>query len=107
MIVKLLEVRDRMTFIPVMAIKTHCDDKRKGFLLKRGGYNSEDFVILMKLSESSLATCESYDWKDRTMKTAHDFIIENFLELDDGDVIDVEFILGETKTIKISERFGN
>lgn len=40
----------------------------------------------------------------RTMETAHKWIIQNFSGLQDGDVVDVEFILGETSTKKVSER---
>ena len=38
------------------------------------------------------------------MVTAHEHIILNWDQLKDGDVIDVEFILGETKVKKDSER---
>lgn len=41
---------------------------------------------------------DCYDWaKDmRTKGTAHNFIAEHWHELSDGDVIDVQIILGET-----------
>ena len=38
------------------------------------------------------------------MPNAHCYIERKWRELKDGDVIDVEFILGETTSIKISER---
>jgi hypothetical protein len=38
------------------------------------------------------------------MATAHHYIYDHFDELDDGDVVDVEFILGETAIKKVSER---
>ena len=41
------------------------------------------------------------------MATAHDHIVKNWVTLEDGDVIDVEFILGETKVKKVSERIGH
>ena len=49
---------------------------------------------------------DCYDWaKDmRTKGTAHNFIAEHWHELSDGDVIDVQFILGETDKPKASER---
>ena len=43
------------------------------------------------------------DPRERKVR-AHDYIAEHWAELDDGDVIDVEFILGEKPTKKISER---
>ena len=45
-----------------------------------------------------------WDIKARTMIVAHKFIKEHFDELETGDVIDVEYILGETDTQKMSER---
>ena len=37
------------------------------------------------------------------MVTCHTHIVENWAKLNDGDVIDIEFILGETKVKKVSE----
>ena len=44
------------------------------------------------------ATNDPYGWPGgtRTMPVAHKWILENFDRLDDGQVIDVEFILGIT-----------
>jgi len=39
------------------------------------------------------------------MTVAHAYIEKNFHNLNSGDVIDVEFILGETDKPKTSERF--
>jgi hypothetical protein len=50
------------------------------------------------------SSADAYHWGDRTMQTAHIYIDEHFAELNDGDVIDVEFILGESTEKKISER---
>lgn len=38
------------------------------------------------------------------MGNAHNWIIDHWQELKDGDVVDVQFILGETKEPKVSER---
>ena len=38
------------------------------------------------------------------MKVAHNYIATHWHDLVDGDVVDVEFILGETAEKKISER---
>jgi len=40
------------------------------------------------------------------MRAAHVYIEQSWALLKDGDVVDVEFILGETIKQKISERFG-
>jgi hypothetical protein len=47
---------------------------------------------------------DPYDHGDRTWAVAHNHIIENWNAIKDGDVIDVQFILGETKEKKRSER---
>ena len=38
------------------------------------------------------------------MPIAHNYVLDHFDELEDGDVVDVEFILGETEVKKTSER---
>lgn len=38
------------------------------------------------------------------MPIAHCWIIRHFAELRDGDVVDVQFILGESAQPKVSER---
>jgi hypothetical protein len=40
-----------------------------------------------------------------THRVAHDHIRQHWDELRDGDVIDVEFILGRSSAPKVSERF--
>lgn len=108
MIVKCLEVRDRATFIPVMAIKLVTETEAARYLLARTGYgiNPSQWhgIILVKL-----ATCEChndvYDWNgSRTMQHAHQYIQDHFHELNEGDVVDVEFILGESAVRKTSEK---
>ena len=49
---------------------------------------------------------DPYNWvrDTRTKRTAHSHIERNWADLRDGDVIDVEFILGETAIKKVSER---
>ena len=102
--VKLLEVRDRATFLPVLAVSTEANNAEQGYLLSRTGYGAP-LVILTRLHADGRAThYDPYAWGDRTMKTAHEYISLHWETLEDGDVIDVEFILGETTEKKISER---
>lgn len=104
MIIKLLEVRDRATFLPVFAISTEPSNPEQSYLLGRCGFRSGDAVIIARLNGERPSSADAYFWGDRTMQTAHLYIEENFHELEDGDVIDVEFILGETTEKKTSER---
>jgi len=110
---KTLEIRDRMTFIPALAVDMNPTDEvgavdAQRWLLRRVGYacDGSPNIILTRLDGSAKAAfSDPYDYNDRTWRTAHLFIIEHWNELKDGDVVDVEYILGETREPKISERF--
>jgi hypothetical protein len=105
--IKLLEIRDRATFLPCFAMQTTADNSEQGYLLRRAGYGPDMPLIIFGYLDASRGKChyDPYDWNDRTMKTAHNYIVEHFNKLNDGDVIDVEFVLGETTNKKTSERF--
>jgi hypothetical protein len=102
--IKLLEVRDSATFLPVFAISTKPENSGQGYLLRRCGFNSGDAVILARLRGEAPSSADAYFWNDRTMQTAHLYIEKHFDQLKDGDVVDVQFILGETDKPKTSER---
>lgn len=95
---KLFEIRDRYTLVPALAIQVSGFD---GYLMRRAGFNGP-MVYLVELATQK-AHYDPYTWGNRTMRTAHQFIEAHFEELASGDVIDVEFILGESTTKKQSE----
>lgn len=103
--VKLFEVRDRATCIPVMAIRISPDMDEASFLLRRAGFRDMKYVFVMRL-EGGQVEWDSFHWGQgsRTMHEAHVYIEENWDELTDSEVIDVEFILKETDKPKMSER---
>lgn len=108
---KALEIRDEGTFIAALAVdmnpEDHDSDKHgQRYLLRRCGYacDARPNIILTRLDGGGNATNDPYAWGGRTWPVAHKYIIEHWTELRDGDVIDVEFILGETKAPKVSER---
>ncbi len=96
---KLIEIRDAATFIPALAIQVSGAD---GYLLRRAGFGDHPCVYLVKLATQD-AKYDPYDWDNRTMTAAHEHIENNFELLADGEVVDVQFILGETATKKLSE----
>ncbi len=118
--VKLLEIRDRATFIPAMAIRLRNQTPEEFFLLRRAGYSAEaiggpeetpgklafhitPYIILCKL-DGVEGHLDSFDWPNqRTMGTAHRYIIEHWADIHSGDVVDVEYVLGETTAPKHSE----
>lgn len=104
MIVKCLEIRDRNTFIPAAAIKLEPANEAQRYLLARVGFRDGQSVALMRLSDQQ-TTADVYGWgaQERTMPTAHQWIEQHFNELSDGDVVDVEHILGERIEPKKSE----
>ena len=99
MISKLLEIRDRGTFIAALAIQVSGDD---GYLMRRAGFQSPMVYLIALATER--ACYDPYNWGNRTMANAHRHIEQEFDSLKDGDVVDVEFILGETTAPKQSEQ---
>ena len=106
---EVLEVRDAGTFIPVLAVDIQPKNEAQLYLMRRVGYSCDGSpnIILTRLSGDGQATNDPYGWTGgaRTFPVAHDWIIDHWHELSDGDVVDVEFILGEKPTKKVSERF--
>ena len=105
MLVKILEIRDEGTFIPVICVHPTPDNEAQRYLLRRDGYSGgadESCIILIDAQCHGVAY-DPYEWPNRTKKVAHDYIRNNWGKLKDGDVIDVQFILGETAAPKVSE----
>lgn len=100
---KMFEVRDRGTCISVVATKLQSPNKSEEFLLGRAGFHGNGFPsVLLTHMETFESTYDAYKWNNRSMMTAHRYIQQNFDNLETGDVIDVEYILGETKVPKKS-----
>ncbi len=105
--VKCLEIRDRMTFIPVICIRPVPTNEAQRYLLRRDGYqgNDQEHCIIMIDAQCRGCSYDPFEWGgSRTKGQAHFFIHENWSQLKDGDVIDVQYILGETEAPKKSER---
>ena len=108
MIVKSLEIRDAGTFIAVICIKPVPANDAQRWLLRRDGYSCkpDDTIIIMIDAQCRGVAYDPYDWPNRTKRYAHDWIEKHWDELADGDVVDVQFIIGETASPKVSERWG-
>lgn len=103
---KAFEIRDHHTFIPMVAIKLDPANDQEAYLLRRAGFHTQpvEFVLFTKL-EGDQCTYNPFNWGgNRTRVVAHQYIQQHFDELEPGAVIDVEFILGESKEPKKSER---
>ncbi len=104
--VKTFEIRDRATFIPMLAVKLKSDgNSRDEYLLRRAGLDSDGsyHIALFNLNRGD-GLMDYYKWGTaRTLPVAHEYIEKHFDRLETGSVIDVEFILGETTEPKLSE----
>lgn len=101
---KVFEIRDHLTFFPAIAISTSSDNEQEQYLLSRAGYASEGTtVIFFHAHDIKKIQYSPYHWRDRTYQNAHKYIKDNWDKLEGGEVIDVQYILGETDTPKVSE----
>lgn len=98
--IKLLEIRDAATFIPAMAVRVSGDD---GYLMRRAGFGSPMIYLIALATEK--CGYDPYGWGNRTMNGAHQIIERDWNTLNDGDVVDVQFEIGETTAKKVSEQF--
>jgi hypothetical protein len=118
---KILEIRDVATCIPVLAVDMNPDVDMlqnaerleiQRWHLRRLGYPCDlrpNIAITHLAMNGSPAWNDPYGWKGgaRTYPVAHDYIIDHWHELKDGDVICVETICGERETPKVSERLSH
>ena len=108
--VKLFEVRDAATFAPCMGIRLGGHSEEERYLLARAGYGKysklQEMYVLFTciLPGYSKIEYDTMTWGDRTFQTAHTFVETHWEALTSGQVVDVQYILGETDTIKVSER---
>ena len=110
---KLFEIRDRMTFIPVICIKIDPANEQERYLLSSSGYGVSPEaqrkygVLMARLQELKF---EAHPMTHpgapnvRTMPEAHKYVSKHWEELNTGDVIDVEYITGEVTEPKVSQR---
>lgn len=99
---KLIEIRDRGTFIPAMAVQISAAD---GYLARRAGFGTHPLVYLIHM-EGERCAYDPYTWPEspRTMRIAHEYIERHWDELSDGAVVDVEYALDESAEPKRSEQ---
>ncbi len=106
--VKVIEIRDTSTYFALLCVNMQPDNDAQRYHMRRVGYpcDGRPNIVVTKLSADGGKTSnDPYYWGDRTMATAHNHITEAWDALRDGDVVDVEFILGETIQSKESKRF--
>lgn len=105
-ITKFFEIRDSSTTLPLMVTKLEPVNSDEDWLIKRAMGSKPYPLFLVTFMSSDVSHFNIYNWGStgaRTVKTAHEFIEKNFDTLKTGDVIDVQVLLGEKETKKISE----
>lgn len=110
--VKLFEVRDSLTFIPVLAIHVMGQTPRERWLLHRVGYGGgvsapARTIFLTSLVGNVETLSEAHRWPNKTLREAHLYIREYWRQLPSGAVIDCEYIRGESVSPKESEFFDD
>jgi len=101
--VKGIEILDTATCIPVLAMRVNPSTitPREAQMFRRGGFgqmprNADIYTWMMTLS-GSLINYDSHNWRNqRTLGGAHRYIEQHWDELNSGDIIDMEYVLGES-----------
>ena len=105
---KMIEIRDRGTTIAALALEMRPTDSHEARFMRHCGFPADgSSVILMSLYDQK-ATNDPYEWAAlgkgiRTFQIAHDYILNHWGEIQHGQVIDVEHVLGEKVAPKTAE----
>ena len=95
--IKLFELRDEGTHIPIFAFRSRSDNERESLIFQRGGYLKGSSLIIMGALSGKQCSYDPYDWdRGRSMRIAHQHLTLHWDDLRSGDVIDVCFIMKET-----------
>lgn len=104
--IKLVEIRDAGTFIPAMAVQLCARIDEEEYLLRRAGFAPDEGYIMLTRLDTAQGQHDPDEWpaNPRTMRHAHYHVIARWHEIKSGDVVDVEHVLHERDTPKMSER---
>lgn len=106
---KLFEIRDRATCIMALAVKFNADNDHERWMLSHAGYgyldqDHSEYVLLGSLDGDFKGTTDPYKQDSGTMLIAHQYIRQFWSYLQSGQVIDCQFIRGETDKPVESDR---
>lgn len=105
---KLFELRDHATCIPVMCIQGNANEGFNGqerWLLNHSGWGESDFCYMIVLGDPR-CQYDPYAWQPGTLRECHDYIQNHWDALESGAVIDARVIRGETNIAAVSDRFA-
>ena len=90
----------------MLCVDMNPDNDVQRAYMRRLGYPCEgapNIAITHLAANGTSFWNDPYVWGGRTYPVAHKYIYEHWDELEDGSVVDVQFILGERATPKVSE----
>lgn len=101
----MIEIRDKATLIPAMVIRVNAMTNMPephNWLIQHSGWGTDNpGIYLFAMHGKGYCHYDAYGWGDRTFHNAHLYVQEHFDDIEDGQVVDVEFILGETEHPKV------
>lgn len=101
--VKTVEIRDTATHIPAMATRF----RGVNYQFVRAGFEPHVYYVMLTKLTTPESQDDPYKWSGcRTMRIAHCHLINHWDEIEDGSVLDVRFILGETDKPVESDRIS-
>lgn len=103
---KMIEIRDRGTRIPCIAISTKRDCAQENAFWRCNGFGPDNVILIRCQDQQAKYDPFAWDTTSRTMMEAHLYLEQHFDEVPNYAVIDVRTILGETDTPAVSEIWG-
>ena len=110
---KLIEVRDVGTTLSILFIRLSAGSVSESFLLSRVGYGRrpQEYIVAIDLIHPLRIWLNPFETRmatqgARTLYSAHEEMTRNWEKYNSGDVLDVQYVLGETRHPKTSERFS-
>lgn len=106
MVCKVLEIRDRGTFIPALALRLDPANEQERRLMSRAGYGltveaQREYILLLRLEDAPYDPFEHGG--GTTLRDAHLYLNKHFDEVENGQVICTEYLRGERSEPKESE----
>ena len=110
MIARLFEIRDRGTFIPMLAVQCDAADENERYLLAHAGFGKDTetqhrYVLCGEIDSGKFKmSYDPFDFTNGTLRQAVEHIQANFHALVSDAVIDAEFLRGERAAPRPPER---
>lgn len=111
MICKVFEVRSPATMIAILAIKLSAHNDQERRLLCHSGFGingysfSRYFIVFPIDGGTGHASTDPYDHKSHELRVAHIYIQKHFDDMENGEVIDIDYIEGNTLAPKTSDLY--